>query len=67
MEVFLTRGWDLILPASCGGASTLARGAIPPARWLHQLIIDRLIGSGFLHRAGRCDGVRSFPPAVEPR
>ena len=54
MEIFLTRGWELILPG-CGGTSALARGATLAARWFHepQLISDRPARLGFPHRAGR--------------
>ena len=54
MEVFMIRGWYLIL-FGCGGTSTLARGATLAARWLYepQPINNRRMGVWFPHRAGR--------------
>ena len=53
-EIFLIRGWALILPVS-GATSTLARGATLAARWLHepQPISNHPVGLGFPHPAGR--------------
>ena len=57
MEGFNIRGWELVLP-ECIGTWTLARGATPAARWLHepQPISNHPEGMGFLHPPGR------YPP-----
>ena len=34
MDLFLTRGWEIIIPG-CGGTSASAPGATLAARWLH--------------------------------
>ena len=54
MEVFLTRGWELILPG-CGRTAALTRGATLAALWLHepQPISNQPMGLGFPHRAGQ--------------
>ena len=54
MEVFLTWGWELIIPG-CGKTSALARGATLAVRWLHepQPISNHPVGLGFPHPAGR--------------
>ena len=66
MGGFLTQGWDLIFP-SCGGTSTLARGATPAARWLcePQPISVQPMRVGFhTVRGGIEPGGHCFRPCV---
>ena len=64
MEVFLTRGWDIIIPGF-GRTLTLARGAILPragSMSSRQLVISRL-GWGFhTVRSGIDPGDLFFSP-----
>ena len=50
----MTQGWDIVLP-ECAGASTLARGATPVARWLceSQPNSNQWMGVGVPNHAGR--------------